>query len=169
MAAQAPTRSKIDVEKRIEARKRIEPVLRNFCQRFFYACPDIVSDAQLEAMDLRPHDKSRTPHATPSAIPVAQAAPAASRTHTVTALNPETNDKKKPSQVAGVAFAYRVRKADAPVSEAADMPSAFQAATVRTFVYEQHQIGMAADYACAYENAGGNRGEWSNVVTVIIS
>jgi hypothetical protein len=169
LAAESPSRSKIDVEERIEARKRDEPVLRNFCQRFFYACPDLVTDAQLEAMGLRRHDKNRTPHATPSVIPAAEAVPAASRTHTVTALNPHTNDKRKPDQAAGVAFAYRVRKADAPVSDAADMPSAFQAATVRTFQYEERQIGMAADYACAYENEGGHRGEWSNVVSLIIA
>jgi hypothetical protein len=168
-AAELPTRSKIDVEERIDARKRSEPVLRNFCQRFFYACPDLVSDAQLEAMDLRIHDKNRTRHATPSVIPAAEAAPVASRTHRVIALNPQTKDKKKPDQVAGVAFAHRVRKADAPVSDAADMPSVFQAAASRSFQYEEHQIGMAADYACAYENQGGRRGEWSNVVSLIIA
>jgi hypothetical protein len=169
VAAELPSRSKIDVEERVEARGRDEPVLRNFCQRFFYACPDIVTDAQLEAMNLRPHDKTRTPHAIPSIIPVAEAVPTASRTHTVTALNPETSDKKKPDMVAGVAFACRVRSPDKPASDAGDMPSKFQAGTVREFQYEQHQIGMVADYACAYENEGGKRGEWSNVVSVIIS
>jgi hypothetical protein len=157
------------VEERVEARKRDEPVLRNFCQRFFYACPDIVTDAQLESMNLRRHDKSRTPHATPSVIPAAEVVTTANRTHKVTALNPLTNDKRKPAQVAGVAFAYRVRKADAPVPEAADMPSAFQAAPSRTFQYEERQIGMTASYACAYENEGGHRGEWSNVVSLIIT
>jgi hypothetical protein len=169
VAAESPSRSKIDVEERIEARKRNEPVLRHFCQRFFYACPDLVSAAQLEAMNLRLHDKNRTPHAAPSAIPVAEAAPTTNRTHTVTALNPLTKDKRKPDQAAGVAFAFRVRKADAPVSDAADMPSAFQAAPSRTFRYEERQLGMAADYACAYENEGGRRGEWSNVVSLIIA
>lgn len=169
VAAQAPTRSKVDVKARIEARKRTEPALRNFCQRFFYTCPDIVSDAQLEAMDLRPYNKSRAPHAIPSTIPVAEAAPVASRTHTVTALNPETKDKRKPAQVAGVAFAHRVRSPDAPISDAADMPSVVQSAAVRDFQYEQHQIGMAADYACAYKNASGKRGPWSDVVSLIIA
>jgi hypothetical protein len=39
----------------------------------------------------------------------------------------------------------------------------------RTFQYEEHQIGMVADYACAYENEGGHRGKWSNVASVGIS
>jgi hypothetical protein len=169
VAAELPTRSKIDVEERVEARKRDEPVLRNFCQRFFYACPDIVTDAQLEAMDLRLHDKHRTPHTTPTAIPVVEAEPAASRTHRVTALNPATKDKKKPDMAAGVAFAHRVRGPDQPVSDAADMPSVFQTAVSRDFQYEQHHIGMTVDYACAYENEGGKRGEWSNVVSLIIA
>jgi hypothetical protein len=120
-------------------------------------------------MSLRPHDKDRTPHATPSVIPVAEAAPAASRTHTVAALNPLTNDKRKPAQAAGVAFAYRVRKADAPVPEAAGMPSAFQAAPSLTFQYEERQIGMTAGYARTYENEGGHRVKWSNVASLIIT
>ncbi|MHC6203259.1 hypothetical protein ACYULU_08700 [Breznakiellaceae bacterium SP9] len=169
VAAELPTRSKIDVEERVEARKRDESWLRNFCQRFFYTCPNLVSDAQLEAMNLRRHDKIRTHHAAPSIIPVADAVPTASRTHTVTALNPQTNNKKKPDMTAGVAFACRVRSPDKPASDAADMPSVFQAATVRDFQYGQHQIGLVADYACGYENEGGKRGEWSNVVSVIIS
>jgi hypothetical protein len=169
VAAELPARSKIDVEERVEARKRNEPALRNFCQRFFYACPDLVTDAQLEAMNLRRYDKNRTPHGIPSAIPVVEAAPTARRTHRVTALNPQTNDKKKPDMVAGVAFASRVRSPDKPVSDSADMPSVFQAGAAREFQYEQRQIGMVADYACAYENEGGKRGEWSNVVSLIIA
>jgi hypothetical protein len=137
-------------------------VLRNFCQRFFYDCPDIVTDAQLEGMNLRLHDKNRTPHPTPQAIPLVDAAPVGSRTHTVTALNPLTKDKRKPDQVAGAAFAHRVRRADEPVSDADDMPSAYQSSVSRTFQYEEHQIGMVADYACAYENEGGHRVGFGN-------
>jgi hypothetical protein len=58
-----------------------------------------VSDARLEVMNPRPYDKNRMPHATPAAIPRAEAA---SRAHTGTALKPQTNDKKKPAQAAGV-------------------------------------------------------------------
>ncbi|MDR2194653.1 MAG: hypothetical protein LBP19_09390 [Treponema sp.] len=58
-AAESPARGKIDVKERVEARKRNEPVLRNFCQRFFYDCPDVVTDAQLESMDLRKRAKTR--------------------------------------------------------------------------------------------------------------
>jgi hypothetical protein len=35
------------------------------------------------------------------------------------------------------------------------MPSVFLSATVRDFQYVGHQIGMVADYTCAYENEGG--------------
>ena len=63
--------------------------------------------------------------------------------HAVTALNPRTGSKQKPPFVKGVAFAHRVRGAE---------------------VY-----GKVADYACAYENEGGKRGPWSDVVSLLIS
>ncbi|MDR2782974.1 MAG: hypothetical protein LBB48_03890 [Treponema sp.] len=68
-----------------------------------------------------------------------------------------------------MAFASRVRSPDWLVSDAGDMPSRFQSGTVREFQYSQQQIGMVVDYACAYENEGGYRGEWSNVVSLIIA
>jgi hypothetical protein len=49
------------------------------------------------------------------------------------------------------------------------MPSVFQTGTVRNFQWAEEDYGKVADYATAYENDGGKRGPWSDVVSVIIA
>jgi hypothetical protein len=49
------------------------------------------------------------------------------------------------------------------------MPSDYQAGTSRTFHYAEADYGKVADYAAAYENSTGQRGPWSNVVSLLIS
>jgi hypothetical protein len=51
-AAEIPARTRMDVEEREAALKRTSPVVRAFCQRFFYGAPDIVTDAQLVGMSI---------------------------------------------------------------------------------------------------------------------
>jgi hypothetical protein len=70
--------------------------------------------------------------------------------------------------VKGVAFAARLRGAGDPVNRAGDMPSFFQQGAFRDFQWTEADYGKIADYACAYENEGGNRGPWSDVVSVIV-
>jgi hypothetical protein len=89
--------------------------------------------------------------------------------HTVRALNPQTGNYKRPNLVAGVAFAFRVRGAASPKSAAEDMPSEFQVKTARDFQWPEADYGKVCDYATVYENEGGKRGPWSDVVSVIIA
>jgi hypothetical protein len=65
LAAENPSRSKIDVAEREAVYKRTAAPFRSFCQRYFYDEPDHVTDVQLLSMNLRPHDKIRTSHGTP--------------------------------------------------------------------------------------------------------
>jgi hypothetical protein len=49
------------------------------------------------------------------------------------------------------------------------MPSEFQVGAERSFQWTEEGYGRVADYATAYENGGGRRGPWSDVVSVIIA
>ncbi|MDR0525009.1 MAG: hypothetical protein LBG90_03965 [Spirochaetaceae bacterium] len=88
---------------------------------------------------------------------------------TVIVINPHTRTKEKPPLVSGIAFACRVRPAEDPKASAEDLPSSFQTGAVKTFQWPEEDYGKIADYACAYENATGKRGSWSNVVSLLIS
>jgi len=142
-------------------------LMRDMKRRYFLAPPLVESD--FISLSLAAHDKKPTPHPVPSVKPDTDAAPSGKGQHTVTAINPETEDKKKPDLVTGVAFASRVRNAGDPAARAEDMPSVYQARTVRVFQYPEEDCGKVADYATAYEAGAGKRGPWSDVVSVFIA
>jgi hypothetical protein len=161
------TKTPVAVARCRTAFRALEAFMRDLKKRHFFSPP--LTDADRTALGLRGPDTTPTPHPTPGLKPDTEAEPWGKGRHRVTALNPETHNKKKPPLVKGVAFAYHVRDADAPKQAAADMPSVFQAGTERSFQWTEADYGRVADYAAAYENEGGKRGPWSDVVSVIIA
>jgi hypothetical protein len=128
-----------------------------------------MTDAQKLELGIRPKDTIPSHHPAPAVIPEIDAMPSGRRQHTVTAINPETKDRKRPELVKGVAFAYKLRQPDEPKSNAKDMPSVFQVKAVRVFEWDAEDVGKVADYAVAYENDGAARGKWSEVSSVIVA
>ncbi|MDR0600019.1 MAG: hypothetical protein LBG84_08070 [Treponema sp.] len=167
-AYQSPNHGKIDTFNKNEAKKALVSGLRTYIQGFIMRNPN-VTNGDKENMNLPIRDSEPSPHPVPDITPLTEAAPSGSRKHTVTAINPATGTKQKPPLVRGVAFARRVRDADAPPSRADDMPSDFQSGAARDFQYTEADLGRVVDYATAYENEGAQRGPWSNVVSVIIA
>jgi hypothetical protein len=161
------TKTPVAVAQCKAAFKALEAFMRDVKRRHFFSPP--LTDADWTALGLRGPDTTPTPHPTPALKPVCDAEPSGKGRHRVTVINPETGDRKKPALVKGVAFAHRVRDADSPKSRADDMPSEFQAGTERPFQWDEADYGRVADYAAAYENEGGKRGPWSDVVSVIIA
>jgi hypothetical protein len=145
----------------------LEAKMRDMKKRYFLKPP--LEDADFISLGLPVPDRTPTPHPVPTLKPDTDAAPSGKGKHTVTALNPETEDKKKPDLVNGVAFASRVRNASDPKAQASDMPSEYQTGTVKVFQYAEADYGKVADYATAYESGGGKRGPWSDVVSVVIA
>jgi hypothetical protein len=114
-------------------------------------------------------DPNDTPHPTPTQKPETEAVPSGKGRHTVTAINPDSHDKKRPQFATGVAFAHKLRLPTEPQSKAKEMPSEYQTPPIRDFQWEQDDYGKVADYATAYEKDGGPRGPWSDVVSEIIA
>jgi hypothetical protein len=163
-----PNHGKIDTLNKNESKKALDSALRTYIQGFVVRNP-LVTDEDRERMGLPLRDTTATPHPAPDVKPVAEAVPSGKGKHTVTALNPRTGNKQKPPLVKGVAFAHRIRSAEERPVAAEEMPSVFQTGTVKNFQWDEESYGKIVDYACAYENEGGKRGPWSDVVSVIIA
>ena len=167
-AYQNPNHGKIDTLNKNETKKTLDSALRTYIQGFIARNP-AVTDEDRERMGLPLRDTIPSPHLEPDVKPVAEAVPSGKGRHTVTALNPQTGNKKKPPLVKGVSFAHRVRGPEEAPAKAEDMPSVYQTAAVKNFQWDAEVYGKAVDYACAYENEGGKRGPWSDVASLIVT
>jgi hypothetical protein len=165
---QDPNHGKIDTLNKNEAKKVLIAALRTYIQGFIARNPG-VTDQDKERMSLPLRDTTPSPHPAPDLKPETEAVPWGKGKHRVTAVNPQTESKRKPSLVKGVAFAHRVREPGEPRARAEDMPSEFQSGTVRDFQWPEEAYGKVCDYATVYENEGGKRGAWSDVVSLIIA
>jgi hypothetical protein len=159
----------VDTEAKNEAKAEAKAKIRPFVNLFLREEQPAVTDMDRTAMSIPNRDKTPTPHPAPDIKPETEAVPSGKGKHTVIAMNPHTKNKKKPSLVTGVAFAHRTRNADEPKIAAQDMPSDFQVKTTRDFQWTEDLYGKVVDYATAYENEGGKRGPWSDVVSLIIT
>jgi len=161
--------SKLETEAKNKAREAGKKLIRPFVNRFLREDWPEVTNMDRAEIGIPNKDKISTPHPVPGIKPETGAIPTGKGKHTVTAINPEGQSKKRPALVKGVAFAHKLREAGEPKAVAKEMPSVFQTGTVRDFQWAEEDYGKVADYATAYENDGGKRGPWSDVVSVIIA
>ena len=141
--------------------------MREFANRYL-RYTDRMTDEEKLHFGIR-KDNTLTPHPAPDVPPETEALPSGRRRHTITAINPDTGNKKKPDHVTGVAFGHKKRDASEPKANAEDLPSEYQTSTTRHFQWEEADVGKVVDYATAYEKSGGGRGPWSDVESLIIT
>lgn len=115
------------------------------------------------------HDDILTPHPAPEVSPGIEALSSGKRRHTITAINPATNNKKKPDYVTGVAFGCKKRDRIEPKAIAQDLPSEYQTSATRHYQWDEADLGKVVDYATAYERSGSGRGPWSDIDTLIMA
>jgi hypothetical protein len=151
------------------AKAAAKKVIRSFVNRFLREEWQVVTPMDRDYLGIPNVDHTKTPHQIPSQKPDVEAKPLGKGKHHVTALNPDTESKKKPRLVTGVAFAHRLRRPEEAKIAADQMPSQYQRHVVREFQYGEESYGLVADYACAYEIDGGGRGTWSDIVSLIVS
>ncbi|MDR2418397.1 MAG: hypothetical protein LBD79_05030 [Treponema sp.] len=172
VAAERPSRSKIDVEERLEARKRTVPVFRNFCQRFFYNVPNFITNAQLESMNLRPRDKTRTSHGKPQWRVVIEIEPSKTRTHTIRWHVDETKDRATPDDCNGWVLVYKALEEGEPVPRDGEDLSHSQLVTRNPYVVEHksEDEGKRIAYCGAFQSKSrGLMGDWGEVVVAVLS
>ncbi|MDR0600398.1 MAG: hypothetical protein LBG84_10025 [Treponema sp.] len=171
LAAESPSRSKIDVEERGETRRRVEPVLRNFCQRFFYAAPEIVTNAQLESMNLRPRDRTRTVRGKPQWRVGIEIEPSKTRTHTLRWHVEENESRAIPEGCNGWVLVYRVLEPGDPVPGDPEDLGHSQLVTRNPFVVEHKpgDEGKRVAYCGAFQSTGrGLKGDWGEIVVGVL-
>jgi hypothetical protein len=156
-----------DVRACKSAFKALAAGMRSIKRRYFINPP--LTDADFAALGLKVPDRIATRRPVPTIRPEAIAEPTGSGKHTVTAVNPETQSKKRPPLVSGVVFAHRVRLPGEPKLAAEEMPSLSHTSSHHDFRWQEKDHGKIADYAVAYENDREERGPWSNVASVIIA
>jgi hypothetical protein len=172
IAAESPSRNKIEVEERREARTRTEPVVRNFCQRFFYDAPDIVTDAQLESMSLRPRDKTRTPHGKPQWRVAIEIEPSKTRTHTIRWHVAETKSKALPHDCNGWVLVYKVLADGESAPRDGEEMGHSQLVTRNPYVVEHRSDneGKRIAYCGSFQSKNrGMMGDWGEVVVAVLA
>jgi hypothetical protein len=172
VAAESPSRNKIDVEERVEARKRTEPVFRNFCQRFFYDAREFVTDAQFESMNLRIRDKIRTRHGKPQWRVVIEIEPSKTRTHTIRWHVAETQGKATPDDCNGWVLVYKALEAGEPVPRNGEELGHSQLVTRNPYVVEHksEDEGKRIAYCGAFQSKSrGLMGDWGEMVVAVLS
>ncbi|MDR1867059.1 MAG: hypothetical protein LBQ77_02190 [Treponema sp.] len=171
LAAEVPTRSKVEVEERFEARARTEPLLRNFCQRYFYNAPDEVTDAQLESMNLRPYDKTKTAHGKPQWRVAIEIEPSKTRTHTIRWHVAENDSRAVPDDCNGWVLVYKVLEADDPMPTDPEDFGHSQLVTRNPFVVEHKSSdeGKRIAYCGAFQSKSrGLKGDWGEIVAAVL-
>jgi hypothetical protein len=170
-AAEAPTRSKVDVWARVEARAAAEPVLRGFCQRYFYGAPEAVSNAQLESMNLRLRDKTRTAHGKPSWRVVITIGPSESQTHLIRWHVEETGSRALPKGCSSWVLVYKVLEAGEKVPIDPEDFGHGQQVTRNPFEvrHKPEDVGKRIAYCGAFQSRSrGLRGNWSKIVVAVL-
>jgi hypothetical protein len=109
-----------------------------------------------------------TMYSVPDIKPDITVIPSGNGMQKIAAINPHIQSRDKPDFVTAVAFAHRVRNSHEPVSNVEKMSAEAQSNPLRMFQYTEEDYDKIADYAVAYENAGGKRGPWSNIVSLVI-
>jgi hypothetical protein len=157
----------MDTQKKTTTKNDLTSALRTYVQGYLIRNPEVTDDDKVEmALPLR--DKVPSAPPVPSVRPQIHASSTGIGGHRVGVLNSVTGKSAKPEAVISIAFASRKRRADEPVSRAADMPSKSQTKALKNFSYEESEYGMVVDYAAAYENSKRERGPWSEVVSLMI-
>jgi len=165
--AESPLRSKVTTAECNAAFAALRGVMRGMKKKFFLQPP--LETADFLSLSLKPPGRASGPRPAPAVKPGLDAAPSGKGRHTVTAINPETENRKKPDFVGGVAFASRTRESGEPRARAEDMPSVSQTGSQRAFQYEEADYGKVVDYAAAYESPSGKRGPWSDVISLVVA
>lgn len=171
VAAENPERTRSDVRERQDARKRSEPVVRSFCQRFFYDAPQYVTAAQLAAMMLPARDPARSPIGKPSVRVVIEVEPSKTRTHVLRWHVDEDKSKALPYGTNGWVLVYKVLEPGEPVPSDPDEFGHSMLVTRNPYTVDHKPgaEGKRVAYAGAFQNGKGQKGEWGEIVVAVCS
>ena len=164
--AQDPNRGRVDVLVKNETRDALKKMVRQFVKEYL-EYSHLVTDEDRERMRLPIHDTKPTHRPRPESRMALDAKPTNSRQHTLSALNQKTGTKTKPDDAYGVKYAWEIRETP-PDNPDSLRHAVFSRKTTHVFDFEETDRGKRVYYAAQYENAKGEAGPWSEIVSLII-
>ncbi|MDR1398993.1 MAG: hypothetical protein LBJ41_03630 [Treponema sp.] len=162
------TRTSIVVEKARRLQKENTANIRWVVNT--YINPNVTGAITAEdRLDLGLHAKDTTPtrHPAPTSRPNVEVEPSGKFQHKVTVLNPVTNKKEKPADAYGVRYAWQF-DGITPASPEDLSKTKFKRSTQEKFNWDPSDQGKPVHYAVAYENAKGQQGPWSAIVSTVV-
>ncbi|MDR1325111.1 MAG: hypothetical protein LBK00_03645 [Treponema sp.] len=160
----------VETAEKNTARAAAEPVLRKFIQRFLYDADDVVSNADLERMELPIHDHTYTRHGRPEEHVELEAHPNEAAEIRIEYHCVETNSKSKPhASYKGLVLYLKVLEDGEPI------PTPEQAQSSRLVTHSPHiehfdnsLRGRRVAFSAAWENGSGEEGARCPCVVAII-
>jgi hypothetical protein len=126
-----------------------------------------VTPADIKLMGLPEHKTTRTSIPAPTSRPQLDIVPSNKRQHTVIADDQKTGKRIKPDDAHGVKYCWEILPT-APERPDDLRHSLFSQRITHVFDFDAPDQGKTVYYAAHYENAKGDAGPWSDVVSAII-
>jgi hypothetical protein len=152
------------------ARKSTEPVLRKFIQRYLYDADDVVTNADLESMELPIRDNVYTRHSRPDEHVELELRPHAAGEVRIDYRCVETNSKAKPQvSYKGLVLYVKVLEDGEPIPTPESLNTSHLITSSPDIErFDSSQRGKRAAFSAAWENGSGVEGARCPCVVTII-
>ncbi|MDR1868041.1 MAG: hypothetical protein LBQ77_07230 [Treponema sp.] len=165
-AAHNPNRGKVDVLYKNETRAILETALRSYVKAYLAFNPAVV-DTDRVAMNITVHDRKPTPIPAPTTFPEAETDSSMIRQLKVKFRDSGSGRRAKPAGVHGVEIRWELLSKQ-PISVDELKNSAFDTKSPHTFIFDESQRGKSLYLCLRWENAKGEKGPWSEIISAII-
>jgi hypothetical protein len=152
------------------ARRRDEPVLRNFIQTWFRRFPEIVTLADLAAMGIPPVDKDRTPIGVPKTRPVFSIQVRGTRLLAIVFYDEATPDSNaRPYGMNGAVVSFAISHDGKIITDQKQLTHT-ELATHTPYLlhFEEADRGKTVYIAMQWQNESGARGEFTEIQSAVI-
>ncbi|MDR1400663.1 MAG: hypothetical protein LBJ41_12155 [Treponema sp.] len=169
-AKMAAPHTPVETVEKNTARKAVESILRKFIQRFFYDADDVVSNADLESMELPIRDRTYTRHGRPDEHVKLETRPHMAAEIRIDYRCEETGNKSKPkSSYKGLVLYWNVLES----GEEIPMPEQLKTSRLITRTphiqsFDNSLRGRRVAFSGAWENGSGMEGSRCPCVIGII-
>jgi hypothetical protein len=161
-----PNHGVLDTQRKNETRDALKTAIRAFVMGYITYNPNVTDDDRRE-MGTPIHSKTRTRAPIPATRPIIDTAAVDNRQVAVYLRELAGDKRGKPVKVHGAQILYEIR--DEPPAVAEDLRhSSFATITTMVYTFTEAERGKRVYFAARWENSGGKKGPWSDVISAII-
>jgi hypothetical protein len=164
----AEPHTSVETAEKNAAREAAEPVLRKFIQRFLYDADDVVTDADLESMELPIRDRIYTRHGRPEEHAELETRPHEAAEIRIDYRCVETDSRAKPEATyKGLVLYWKVLEEAVPTPEELQL-SRLITRSPHIERFDSSLRGRHIAFSAAWENGSGEEGARCPCVVAII-